>query len=93
MVCFDHDGQQVKLLSDVIFSQNIINNFDYFIHRANLKLIDRATWGLHDQCLTLFDGLSFQTFSIEAKQSPFKARLNFPWTCAGAVELEGDFLC
>ena len=71
MVCFDHDGQQVKLLSDVIFSQNIINNFDYFIHRANLKLNDRATWGLHDQCLTLFDGLSFQTFSIEAKQSPF----------------------
>ena len=29
-VCFDQDGQQVKLLSDALFGQNVIANFDHF---------------------------------------------------------------
>ena len=32
VVCFDQDGQQVKLLSDAIYGQNIIGNFDHFVH-------------------------------------------------------------
>lgn len=38
VVCFDQDGQQVKLLSDAIFSQNIIGNFGHFTQRSGLQV-------------------------------------------------------
>ena len=59
MACFDHDGQQVKLLSDSLFGQNVIGNFDYFTHRAGIKLTPKATWCLHEQSLSVFDGIEF----------------------------------
>ena len=70
-VCFDHDGQQVKLLSEGLFSQNILGNVDKFFEAAAINpdlTRQRTMWALSDTCLTLFDGHSFNSFSTAFTQ-------------------------
>lgn len=37
-LCFDQDGQQVKLISDAIYGQNMLGNFEHFKQRSGLQI-------------------------------------------------------
>ena len=104
-VCFDSDGQQIKLLSDAIFGQNLIGNFEHFKQRSRLVTSESQyalrfnnhsasqqitkpgvqandekpqVWIVTDQCISLFDGASFQTFKAQFGPSPFQKQALVP---------------
>ena len=64
-VCFDQDGQQVKLLADAIYGQNLFGNFEHFKQRAGVHIEPGRTaqWSISNACITVFDGAAFQSFN------------------------------